>query len=411
MGVEQVSMPNPIQDKTILLGVTGSIAAYKAADLASKLMQAGAKVDVVLTQPATQFITPLTFQSVTARKAYVDADLWGGEGHVTHIGLGRAADLVVIAPASANTLAKLAHGIGDNLLTVAVLAAQCPLMLAPAMDAGMFSHPATQANLEVLRQRGAVIIGPAAGRLASGLVGMGRMVEPAEILGAIRWQLSKGGSLAKLRVVVTAGGTQEPVDPVRVLTNRSSGKQGYAVAQAALDAGAEVVLISTPVQLLTPFGARRVEVQTAAEMLDAVLAEVANADALVMAAAVADFRPALIAGQKIKKENGLNKIRLERTADVLQAVAEARKSSAYPRVVIGCAAETQDLLVNARKKLQTKQLDLIVANDVTATDAGFAVDTNRVTLLAPGLEPETLPNMPKSEVAEVIVARLIGMLK
>jgi phosphopantothenoylcysteine decarboxylase/phosphopantothenate--cysteine ligase len=404
-------MPNPIQDKTILLGVTGSIAAYKAADLASKLMQAGAKVDVVLTQPATQFITPLTFQSVTARKAYVDADLWGGEGHVTHIGLGRAADLVVIAPASANTLAKLAHGIGDNLLTVAVLAAQCPLMLAPAMDAGMFSHPATQANLEVLRQRGAVIIGPAAGRLASGLVGMGRMVEPAEILGAIRWQLSKGGSLAKLRVVVTAGGTQEPVDPVRVLTNRSSGKQGYAVAQAALDAGAEVVLISTPVQLLTPFGARRVEVQTAAEMLDAVLAEVANADALVMAAAVADFRPALIAGQKIKKENGLNKIRLERTADVLQAVAEARKSSAYPRVVIGFAAETQDLLVNARKKLQTKQLDLIVANDVTATDAGFAVDTNRVTLLAPGLEPETLPNMPKSEVAEVIVARLIGMLK
>ena len=289
-------MPNPIQDKTILLGVTGSIAAYKAADLASKLKQAGGKVDVVLTQSATQFITPLTFQSVTARKAYVDADLWGGEGHVTHIGLGRAAELIVIAPVSANTLAKLAHGIGDNLLTVAVLAAHCPLLLAPAMDAGMFSHPATQANLEVLHQRGAVIIGPAAGRLASGLVGMGRMVEPGEILGAIRWQLAQGGPLQGCKVVVTAGGTQEPVDPVRVLTNRSSGKQGFAVAQAALDAGAEVVLISTPVQILAPVGARQVVVQTAADMLEAVLSEIAKADALVMAAAVSDFRPAVIAG-------------------------------------------------------------------------------------------------------------------
>ena len=404
-------MRNPIQDKTILLGVTGSIAAYKAADLASKLKQAGGKVDVVLTQSALQFVTPLTFQSVTARKAYVDADLWGGEGHVTHIGLGRAADLVVIAPASANTLAKLAHGIGDNLLTVSILASHCPLMLAPAMDAGMFSHPATQANLEILRQRGAVIVGPAAGHLASGLVGVGRMVEPLELLGAVRWQLAQGGPLKGRRVVVTAGGTQEPLDPVRVLTNRSSGKQGYALAQAALDAGAEVTLISAPVALSAPVGARRIEVATAAEMLEAVLAETASADALVMAAAVADFRPAAPVVQKIKKEAGLPEIQLERTVDILQAVADRRETSGFPRRVIGFAAETRDLLANAHTKLESKHLDLMVANDVTAPGAGFAVDTNQVTLLAPGQPPEALPRQSKEEVAEAILARLTRMLQ
>lgn len=404
-------MPNPIQDKTILLGVTGSIAAYKAADLASKLKQAGGKVDVVLTQSALQFITPLTFQTVTARKAYVDADLWGGEGHVTHIGLGRAADVVVIAPASANTLAKLAHGLADNLLTVTALASHCPLLLAPAMDAGMFSHPATQANVEILRQRGAVILGPAAGHLASGLVGVGRMVEPQEILGAVRWQLAQGGPLQGRKVVVTAGGTQEPLDPVRVLTNRSSGKQGYAVAQAALDAGAEVTLISSPVSLAVPVGARKVEACTAAAMLEAVLAETARADALIMAAAVADFRPAAPAAQKIKKETDLPEIRLERTVDILQAVAERRGANGFPRRVIGFAAETHDLLANAQTKLENKHLDLIAANDVTAPEAGFGVDTNRVTLLAPGSAIETLPTLTKAEVAEVIVARLIQMLQ
>ena len=245
-------MTHPVENRHIVLGVTGSISAYKAAEIASRLKQAGALVDVILTQAATQFITPLTFQSVTGRKAYVEADLWGGEGHVTHIGLGHNADLLLIAPASANTLAKLAHGIGDNLLTVTALAAHCPLLIAPAMDAGMYSHPATQANVELLKQRGAIFIGPAEGHLASGLVGLGRLVEPQDILGQVRYLLSRNGPLKGVQVVVSAGGTQEAIDPVRLITNRSSGKQGYAVAQTALDYGAEVVLVSAPTALSAP---------------------------------------------------------------------------------------------------------------------------------------------------------------
>jgi phosphopantothenoylcysteine decarboxylase/phosphopantothenate--cysteine ligase len=229
-------MPNPIKDKTIVLGVTGSIAAYKAAEIASKLHQQGAKVPSILTEGSLHFISPLTFQSVTGDKSYTDADLWGGEGHVTHIGLGRAADLLLIAPVSANTLARLAHGLGDNLLSVTALASHCPLVLAPAMDSGMYDHPATQENVEILRQRGAIFIGPESGHLASGLIGPGRMSEPQEIVNGVRWVLGKTGPLAGKEVIVTAGGTQEPIDPVRIITNRSSGKQGYALAQAALDA-------------------------------------------------------------------------------------------------------------------------------------------------------------------------------
>ncbi len=272
-------MPNPIENKTIVLGVTGSIAAYKAADLASKLTQMGAKVDVILTAGALQFLTPLTFQSVTARKAYIDADLWGREGHVTHIGLGRAAELLAIVPTSANTIAKLAHGIGDNLLSVTALAAACPLLLAPAMDAGMYSHPATQANVELLRRRGATVVGPAAGHLASGLVGVGRMTEVPEIIGHIRRLLGQDGPLCGKKLVVTAGGTQEAIDPVRLITNRSSGKQGFAVAQAAVDAGAQVVLVSAPSHQTAPVGARLVQVASAAEMLSAVLQDLVEGSA------------------------------------------------------------------------------------------------------------------------------------
>lgn len=396
-------MPNPLDKKNIILGVTGSIAAYKAAELASKLHQAGAQVEVVLTAAALQFITPLTFQSVTARKAYTDADLWGGEGHVTHIGLGRAAQLLVVAPASANTLAKLAQGIGDNLLSVTALAAHCPLVLAPAMDAGMYAHPATQANVEILRRRGAVILGPAAGHLASGLVGVGRMVEPLEILGHIRHLLAAGGPLTGRKVVVTAGGTREAIDPVRIITNRSSGKQGYAAAQAALDAGAEVVLISAPANLNPPAGARLVEVESAAEMQAAVLEETQNADLLIMAAAVADFRPGEAAGQKIKKESGVPEIHLQPTDDILAAVAVRKTHSGFPRRVVGFAAESQSLLENARRKLERKSLDMIVANDISLPDAGFDVDTNRVILVFAGGETETLPVMSKAEVADQII--------
>ncbi len=401
-------MPNPIANKNILLGVTGSIAAYKAADLASKLTQAGARVDVILTQSALQFVTPLTFQSVTGRKAYADADLWGGEGHVTHIGLGHAGDLLLIAPASANTLAKLAHGIGDNLLSVTALAATCPLVIAPAMDGGMYAHAATQANVETLRRRGATFIGPAAGHLASGLVGVGRMSEPLEIVAQVRWLLAQGGPLAGKKVVVTAGGTQEPIDPVRLITNRSSGKQGYALAQAALDAGADVVLISAPTGLTAPAGARVVTVQTAAQMQQAVLEETARADLLCMAAAVADFRPAQAAGQKIKKEAGVPLIQLEPTDDILAAVAVRKAQTGYPCRVIGFAAESQQVLENARHKLEKKRLDMIAANDITAADAGFDVDTNRVMLITASGEPERLELMSKAEVAEAIIQRAMG---
>jgi phosphopantothenoylcysteine decarboxylase / phosphopantothenate---cysteine ligase len=399
-------MPNPIANKNILLGVTGSIAAYKAADLASKLTQAGANVDVILTGSALHFITPLTFQSVTGRKAYTDTDLWGGEGHVTHIGLGRIGDLLVVAPASANTIAKLAQGLGDNLLTVAALAARCPTLLAPAMDAGMFSHPATQANVETLRKRGAIIVGPAAGHLASGLMGVGRMLEPAEILGHIRFALAKGGPLAGKKVVVTAGGTQEPIDPVRLITNRSSGKQGFALAQAAVDSGAEVVLISGPTPLPEPVGVRRINVHTAVEMLEAVLSEASSADLLIMAAAVADFQPVHSTGQKIKKEEGIPDIKLQPTPDILASVARQKMEAGFPRWTIGFAAESQNLLQNAAQKLQKKQLDLIVANDITAPDAGFDVETNRVTLLFADGQPENLPIMSKAEVADAILQRI-----
>lgn len=400
-------METPFQNKTIVLGVTGSIAAYKAAEIASRLRQMGALVEVVLTQSACHFISPLTFASVTARKAYVDQDLWGNEGHVVHIGLGRAADLLLIAPASATTLAKLAHGIGDNLLTVTALASHCPMILAPAMDAGMYAHPATAANVETLRARGAVFVGPAAGHLASGLVGVGRMAEPAEILDTARLALAQFGPLTGKHIVITAGGTQEPIDPVRVITNRSSGKQGYAVARAALDAGAAVTLITAPTSLVPPLGCRVVPVKTAAEMQAAVLAETAQADALVMAAAVADFRPAQASSEKIKKEKTVPQIHLERTADILADVAERRAQSGYPRRVVGFAAESQDLLQNAQSKLTRKRLDLIVANDITAPDAGFEVETNRVTLLFADGRTETLPLQQKAEVARRIVDALV----
>ncbi len=404
-------MKTLMDSKHIVLGVTGSIACYKAADLASKLTQAGVQVDVILTRAAQQFITPLTFQSVTGRRAFVDDDLWSGEGHVVHIGLGKSAHLLIIAPASANTLAKLAHGIADNLLCVSALAARCPLLVAPAMDGGMFAHPATQANLEILRQRGVRVVGPAEGHLASGMTGPGRMVESLELLGEIRLALSQGGALSGKRVVVTAGGTQEPIDPVRVIANRSSGKQGFALAQAALDLGAQVVLIAGPVTLPTPAGAVRVDVHTAEEMLEAVLAAVPQADVLVMAAAVADFRPVSPVDQKIKKESGVPQIILETTPDILAAVAAVKAQAGWPRLTIGFAAESQNLLENAGAKLQAKRLDMIVANDICASDAGFGVDTNRVTLLDREGRVEVLPLMSKVEVAEVVLDRVVNWLK
>jgi phosphopantothenoylcysteine decarboxylase/phosphopantothenate--cysteine ligase len=400
----------PLDGKHVVLGVTGSIAAYKAVDLASKLAQAGAVVETVLTPDAARFVAPLSFQSVTGQPAYTDADLWGAEAHVLHIGLARRADLLVIAPLTAQTMAKLAHGLADNLLSLTALATACSLLVAPAMDAGMFAHPATQANLALLQERGAIVVGPEKGHLASGLVARGRMTEPQELLGHIRYHLSRGGPLQDRKVVVTAGGTQEPLDPVRTLTNRSSGKQGVALAQAALDAGADVVLIAAPVAVPIPIGVKHVPVGTAADMAKAVLAACQQADALVMAAAVADFRPAQAAQQKLKKEQGLPSLALERTPDILAAVAHQRRETGQPRVVVGFAAETENLLKNAQAKLQAKALDLIVANDVGAVDSGFGVDTNRVILIDARGTVETLPLLTKAEVAQRVIERVLAIL-
>jgi len=400
-----------LSSKRIILGVTGSIAAYKAADLASKLTQANTQVDVILSTTAEKFITPLTFQSVTGRRAYTDTDLWGNEAHVLHVGLGHTADLLVIAPCTANTIAKLAYGQADTLLTVTALAATCPLLIAPAMDAGMFDHPATQANLDILKKRGATIIGPAEGHLASGLSGPGRMLEPAEIIGHIRILLGHNGLLAGKKILITAGGTQEPLDPVRLLTNRSSGKQGYALAQAALDAGAQVTLITTPVSLTPPIGARVIHVETAKQILEAVLGESAQSEALIMAAAVADFRPKNMAKDKIKKDGGIPQIELEATEDILKMVSGNESEKHRPRVVAGFAAESRDLLENATVKLKSKGLDLIAANDISASDAGFASETNRVTLLFADGRKEALPLMSKSEVAETIMERVASLLE
>lgn len=400
-----------LEGKRILLGVSGSIAAYKAAEIASRLTQEGAQVIAILTPAAEKFITPLTFRSLTGQPAYTDADLWGSEGHILHVGLGRESDLMLIAPCSANTLAALAHGSAEHLLTLTALTMRCPLAVAPAMDGGMFEHPATQQNLQILRERGVFILGPTSGRLASGLVGQGRMLEPSEIIGHARRILGLKGPLAGRKVVVTAGGTQEPIDPVRVLTNRSSGKQGYALAQAAVDLGAETVLISTPTGLIPPVGARLVKVQTAEEMRQAVLQEVQDADVLLMAAAVADFRPREIVPYKIKKQEGLARLELEPTADILAEVAAQRQRIRRPFLTVGFAAESQELLENATQKLQSKDLDLIAANDITASDAGFGVDTNRVTLIYRNGTREALPLMSKMQVAEAILSRIVELLR
>jgi len=397
-----------LSDKRILLGVTGSIAAYKAADLASKLTQTGAQVDVILSRAAEKFVTPLTFQSVTGRRAYVDKDLWGNEAHVLHVGLGHAVDLMVIAPCTANTIAKLAHGQADALLTVTALATQSPLLIAPAMDGGMYDHPATRENIETLKQRGVTFIGPVEGHLASGLSGVGRMLETSEIIGYIRILLGRNGRLAGKRIVVTAGGTQEPLDPVRVITNRSSGRQGYALVQTALDMGGQVTLITTPTSLTPPVGACVVHVETAKQMLDAVLKESAESEALIMAAAVADFRPKNLARDKIKKESGIPQIELEATEDILKTVSG---QTTRPRVVVGFAAESRDLLENAIHKLESKGLDFIAANDISANDAGFAVETNRVTLLFADGRQEVLPLLSKTEVAEMILERVAKLLE
>lgn len=403
---------NIFSGKRIVLGVTGSIAAYKSASLASYLAKAGAEVETVLTDAALELISPMTFSAVTGRRAYQDKDLWKQDDHVLHIDLGESNQAFLIAPATANTIAKLAHGLADNLLTLAALASRTQIAIAPAMDGGMYSHPATQANLDLLRERGVHIWGPAAGHLASGLSGKGRMLEPEVLAGHLRLLLGKGGVLKDKKVVVTAGGTQEPIDPVRVISNRSSGKQGYAITQAALDAGADVSLISGPVNLLPPVGAKVMRVQTAAEMAQAVLAETTGADILIMAAAVADYHVAQPADQKIKKDQqGLQSLQLEKTADILRQVSARRKDeSVGPDLIVGFAAETEKVLENARVKLENKGLDLIAANDVSSQHAGIGADHNQVALIWPDGRTKDLGLLLKSEVASILIEEIADLL-
>ncbi|MEE9199766.1 MAG: bifunctional phosphopantothenoylcysteine decarboxylase/phosphopantothenate--cysteine ligase CoaBC [Dehalococcoidia bacterium] len=390
--------------RRLLLGVTGSIAAYKAADLASRLAQAGALVDVVMTRSALEFVTPLTFRSLTHRPVVTELFDAQSELSMEHVALAERAEAVVVAPATANLIAKAATGMADDLLTCILLATRAPVVIAPAMDGYMYQNPATQENLSRLSSRGYVTVGPVEGRLASGQVGMGRLAEIEEIIGAIRQVLGRGGDLSGATIVVTAGGTQEPIDPVRHLSNRSSGKMGYALAEGARDRGARVVLISAPTSLPAPFGVEMVRVETAREMRDAVLKAGEEADALIMAAAVADYRPTSPTAAKIKKSASPLTLQLEPTADILGEL------KGRDLVKVGFAAESHDLMANARQKLRGKGLDLIVANDITAGDSGFATDSNRVVLITSRGEPQELPLMLKSQVAHKVLDRVVALL-
>ena len=397
-------MDNALHGRQIVLGVTGSIACFKAADLASKLVQQGAAVDVILTEEAARFVTPLTFQALTHRPVITDLFDPRAETAMDHVALGQRADLIVICPATAHTIARLSLGLADDALTTTVLAARAPLVIVPAMDAHMFQHPTVQEHVERLRSRGARIVGPVEGRMASGLVGKGRMTEVAEIIDHIRFVLGQAaGDLRGCTLVVTAGGTQEPLDPVRVITNRSSGKMGYAIAEAARDRGARTVLVTAPTSLPDPAGVELVRVGTAAEMREAVLKASRGADALIMAAAVSDYRPATPAGHKRKKGAPEWVVELTQNPDILTDVRG-------PRVKVGFAAETDDLIPNARRKLIEKSLDLIVANDVSTPDRVFGADENRVVIIDRGGATEELPLLPKSAVARRILDRVADLL-
>jgi phosphopantothenoylcysteine decarboxylase/phosphopantothenate--cysteine ligase len=401
-----VSEVRVLNGKRVTLGVTGSIAAFKAVGLASALHQAGAIVDVAMTSDAQRFVQPLSFQAITHRPVF--ADLWapGMETDIAHVTLGRESDVIVVAPATANLLAKLAHGLADDPVSVTVLAARCPVIVAPAMDAGMYTHPATTANVVTLRERGVRIVEPEAGHLASGLVGLGRLAVPETIVDIVRATLGASGDLTAKRVLVSAGGTQEAIDPVRFIGNHSSGRMGYAIAEAARDRGARVVLITTPTALRLPAGMDIVQVRSADEMLAALTEHYPRLDALIMAAAVADFKVESIADQKIKRGEHALELRLVPNPDLL-ALTAALASESRP-IRVGFAAETQDLADHATEKLARKSLDLIVANDVSA--GVFGAETNQVTLLWADGRREDLPRLPKTEVAERVLDAVAALL-
>lgn len=390
--------------KCVVLGVTGGIAAYKACELTSRLRKAGAQVYVIMTKNACQFVAPLTFETLSNHPVATDTFARPETWEVEHVALAKRADVFVIAPATANILAKMACGLADDMLSTTVLATRAPVLVAPAMNTGMWDNPATQENVERLQQRGVHFIGPEGGFLACGDTGAGRMSEPKDIFDAIEKLLAMQQDLAGLSVLVTAGPTQERLDPVRFITNRSSGKMGYAIAAAAAARGASVTLVTGPTSLPIPQGVNAVRILSTQELYDQMLALCPQMDVVIQAAAPADFTPETVADQKIKKQgNEPLVIRLTQTPDVAAAVGKTKKEG---QTLVGFAAETNDVLQNAQKKLAKKNLDLIVANDVTAPGAGFDVDTNIVTFVTQdGLEK--LPKMKKAEVADALLDRIL----
>ena len=397
-----------LEGRFIVLGVTGSIAAYKSIELARRLTQAGATVQVVMSRSATEFVRPLTFQALTYRPVEVEMFQIQDERAAGHIAMGRQADVVLIAPATAHVLAKLAMGMADDLIATTVLATSAPIVLAPAMETHMWQNPATQENVAKLRARGVRVVDPESGPLASGESGPGRLAALEKIEAAVVDALGATAALTGKRVIVTAGPTVEAIDPVRFVSNRSSGKMGYAIAKAARDAGAEVTLVTGPTALTAPSGVRTVPVESADDMLDAVLAFLPQTDAVIMAAAIADYRPIEKVERKIKKKDAGQELtlRLTQNPDVLKAVIAARKPGT---IVVGFKAETGDATAEAARMLREKKLDLVVANDITEPGSVFGSDTDKVTFVsADGAEPKEL--LPKTEVARLLVAKLAERL-
>ena len=388
--------------KTVVLGVCGGIAAYKAVDVVSRLVKCGATVHVIMTAAAAQFVTPLMFREISGQPVYTtmweEPKLW----NVEHIALARRADLFVIAPATANMIGKIANGIADDFLSTTVMATTAPVLLVPAMNTEMYLSAATQTNLKTLADRGFHLMTPESGPLACGTAGIGRLPESSAIVERIAAHFSAGKSLQGVRLLVTAGGTREAIDPVRYIGNRSSGKMGYAIAAVAAERGAEVILVSGPVSLAAPTGVTRVSVESALEMRDAVLAAFPTVDIVIKAAAVADYRPDVVAEQKIKKQSSNMTVNLIKNPDILAELGSSKSS----QFLVGFAAETQDLAKNATEKLRRKNLDMLVANDVTQAGAGFESETNIVKVFYQDGVSEELPQMSKLELAAVLLDRV-----
>ena len=395
-------MTGPLTNKRIVLGVTGSIACYKALELASKLVQNGALVDTIMTKSSQEFLTPLAFKSITHRNVVTNMYDINSEFAINHVGLAESADIIVIAPATANTIAKISNGMSDDSLTTTVLASKCPIVIAPAMDGNMFDNPATQSNIATLISRGVFISGPEYGRLASGLIGNGRMTSPKNLVDIITMTLGSKGDLSGKKILISAGGTTEPIDPVRFITNKSSGKMGYSIAAAARDRGAHVTLVSASNMLENPIGIQIKRVRTSSEMYDVISKEITEMDAIIMAAAVSDWTPKKYSNSKSKKNGSGNwSIDLIKTTDIIANISK-------PNLIkIGFAAESDNLIKNGKSKIQSKSLDLIVANDILDKENGFESDTNKVSIIHPNGDVEVIPTMPKYEIGNEILDRMI----